>query len=302
MNAQDLPVVGALIKRLQTRNDHEAVKGAMASKGDLTKVQGYAELSKCISALSTLDVTFKGGLGRPLRVIRETEGALLKHRDLFKKAFAQGGTDAGRLAYSSAVAGLYAAVSVMCATCVRFEAVSGRYAPVLDAEGVKSLDASIIIKRLEEFNSAAGKSGFVALVTTGAQSVEREAIGEAWGAIAITAAAVAGVTALLFLARDMAEYFYSLRGTFARWLEVQARFLEMNASTLGSGMESTRAKQEDYARKLRAVADRVRVDDADATRQATRAIADSDRELRQAQEVAPSQSGGVSPIQVGGLV
>ena len=82
---------------------------------------------------------------------------------------------------------------------------------------------------------------------------------------------------ILYIARDLSEKFYSLRGTFSRWLEVQAGFLEMNAAALERNV--SRERQEKYAEKLKSLAERIRVDELDTEREASKAIEKDDREL-----------------------
>ncbi len=53
----------------------------------------------------------------------------------------------------------------------------------------------------------------------------------------------------------------------------------MNASTIGNAKPAARAKQEEYAAKLRALADRIRVDDSDTEVSATKSIQQDDIDL-----------------------
>ena len=288
MNANKLPLVGALIERLRRRSDHEAVKAAMASKGDVTKVEGYKTMADCLNKLAQLDAG-SGSLGKPFRTAQRAHGILLKQRPAFTHAFGKGGSEAVQLVYANAVAALWHTVSLLCAEGVTFvKGANGTYSPVANRGGVDALAGSVLVTRLERFVDAAEKYGFEQAVTEAAPLFEQEAFHEAIGLIAGMTLAAAGIAALLMLARDLAEKFYSLRGTFARWLEVQARFLDMNAAAIGDGRPAARAKQEEYATRLRALADRIRVDDADTEREAVKAIQRSDQEL--SSEVSRSQS------------
>ena len=278
MNANKLPLVGALIERLRRRSDHEAVKAAMASKGDVTKVEGYKTLADCLNKLAQLDAG-TGSLGKPFRTAQRAHGILLKQRPAFTHAFGKGGSEAVQLVYANAVAALWHTVSLLCAEGVTFvKGANGNYGPVANKSGVDGMAGSVIVTRLERFCDAAEKYGFEQTVTEAAPMFEREAFHEAIGLVAGATLAIAGMVALLFVARDLAEKFYSLRGTFTRWLEVQARYLDMNAATVGSA--TAKAKQEEYASRLRSLADRIRVDDADTERDAVKAIAQDDHALQ----------------------
>jgi hypothetical protein len=154
----------------------------------------------------------------------------------------------------------------------------GTYGPVVNRNGVNNLNSSIFVTRLDKFNVQAEKYGFKKIMTESAPIIEKESLREDIGLIPGILLAVTGLVALLLLARDLAEKFYSLRGTFSRWLDTQASFLELNAATLAS-KPVAREKQEAYAAKLRALADRVRVDDADTEQAAIKAIDSDNKEI-----------------------
>jgi hypothetical protein len=279
MQTNKLPLVGALMDRLRRRSDHESVKAAMSSKGDVTKVEGYKTMAECLVRLAAIDAG-SGSIGKPLRVAQRTHAVLLKHKAAFTASFDKSGSEAVRLVYANTVAALWHTVSLICADGVTFvKSPTGSYGAVVNKSGIDGMSGSVIVTRLERLNDAADKYGFTQTVTETAQAVESELFREAdLGFLAVAGLAVAGLVALLLISRDLAEKFYSLRGTFSRWLEVQARFLEVNASAI-DGKPGVRAKQEEYATRLRALADRIRVDDADTEKDAVKAIQQDDHSL-----------------------
>ena len=288
-----LPLIGALLDRLRRRSDHESIKMAMASRGDVTKMEGYRNMADCLSRLATLEAG-SGSMGRPLRVARQAHDALLRQRPALTQSFQNGGSEAVRLVYANTVAALWHLTSLLCVEAVTFvKGADGTYGAVVNRNGVEGLEGSVFVTRLEKFNESANKYGFEQTVTESAPFIEKEAFHETIGLM--VGVAVTGLLGLLMLARDLAEKFYSLRGSFARWLDVQARFLEMNAATLSGPRQAARAKQEEYAAKFRALADRIRVDDTDTERQAVRVIEQDNRSLesetRQVPAYQPSMAG-----------
>jgi hypothetical protein len=262
----------------------------MASRGDVTRVEGYAKMSECLDRLSMLDAG-SGSLGKPLTVAKRVRAVLIKQKPAFTQAFNPSGSEATRLIYANAVAGLWHVTSLLCAEGVTFmKGGDGTYGPIVNRGAVDGMAGSVVVTRLEKFADAAEKYGFDQVVTETAQMVENETMHEAIPFIVGAGLAVTGLAAMLLVARDLAEKFYSLRGTFSRWLEVQARFLDMNAATLNR--DASRNKQSEYAEKLRALADRIKVDDADTEKDANAAIRQDDKELAAAQTgAAPSSAG-----------
>lgn len=268
MDANSIPLIGSLIERLRSRADHDLVKAATASRGDVSRVEGYVQLDQCISRLVNMDAG-KGSLGRPLRAARGTRDALLKHKAAFASAFGQGGSEAMRLTYVQAVAALWYTVSMMCAQCVRLDKnpSTGTYLMQVDPAGVETLSNSTPVSRLEQFVEASAKYGFAQNVAENAPIVEREALFcESNGAIATVVGGAAALLAIVYIARDLAEFFYRLRGSMSKWLDMQAKFLDMNAAQLQPGAADVRARQESYAARFRALADRLRIEAADAER------------------------------------
>jgi hypothetical protein len=283
--------VAELIDRLRGKSDHEIAKAAMSSKGNVTRVEGYDNLSRCISRLSAIDGG-RGTLGKALRDARAAETMLLRQRPTFEKAFAKGGSEASRLIYVGIVASLWHTVTLLCAEGVIFvKGADGRYQPVANAAGADAVATGVPATRLARFVEAADKYGFQQTVTETARALESELLGEVWSVIAIAAGGAVALVALLGLAREMAEYYYRLRGTFARWLDLQASFLDMNASALGVDKSSSRDRQEQYAKRLRAIADSVRVDNADAEKGVRQTLA-AEKAITPSPNLSIAQSGG----------
>ena len=292
-----LPLIGALLERLRRRSDHESIKLAMASKGDVAKMEGYRNMADCLSRLATLQAGAGCSMGRPLRVAREAHDALLRQRPALTQSFQNGGSEAVRLVYANTVAALWHLTSLLCVEAVTFvKGADGTYGAVVNRNGVEGLEGSVFVTRLEKFNESANTYGFEQTVTKSAPFIEKEAFHESIGLM--VGVGVTGLLGLLMLARDFAEKFYSLRGSFARWLDVQARFLEMNAATLSGPRQAVRAKQEEYAAKFRALADRIRVDDTDTERQAVRVIEQDNRSLESETRQVPAYQSSMAGAQL----
>ena len=277
-NTNFMSVIKDVITRLRNMSDNEAIKASMKSNGDITKIDGYDNMVACLNRLKSLD---NGGkLGRPYRVALNTHSALIKHRKIFTGAFKAGGSETMRLVYATTAAGLVHLVSLICAECVKMVKQSnGEYTMEVDKVGVDKISKSIFVTRLESFNERVNQASFTA-ITESAVQIEDESLHESLiGIASVAMATVAGTTALVYIARDLLAKFYELRGTFSRWLMIQANFVEMNALALGTTKPTARARQEEYAERMRALADRIRVDEDDTERNTINAIATDDRRL-----------------------
>lgn len=289
-NASKMPVIGAILAGLRRHSDHESIKLAMASKGDVTKMKGYKNLEACLAKLNVIDGG-TGAVGPALRTANDTRKILLKRRESFVAAFKKEGSESVRLVYANTVAALWHLVTLLCAEGVKFtKEADGTYVPV--ANPSNKVADSIFATRLTKFVESADKYGFESVVGDTAVAAEREELRESL--IGIAGAAILALLGVLYLARDLSEKFYALRGTFSRWLEVQASFLEMNAASLERSIP--RERQEKYAEKLKSLAERIRVDEMDTEKETLEAIRKDDRELEKVASSSAERPG--SPVQL----
>jgi hypothetical protein len=277
MKISQLPIAKAIVDHLSSRSDHESIKAIMESKGDITKVKGYPVLAQCINNLLNIDAG-RNTLGKPLRVAKETHEILLRNRATFIHAFKSDENKAVKLIYANATAGLWHLVSLICAECLIFiKGSDDIYRPIVNNVKVDELSKSLIVTRLEQFNDKANKFGFEKLMSETSQIVDDESLHE-FVDIATIGLVFAGFVALLLIIRDLCEKFYVLRGAFSRWLEVQAKFLEMNAYSKSLD-PITKEKQESYAKQFRALAERISIDDVETEKEAKNLIQANDRTI-----------------------
>jgi hypothetical protein len=303
---------GLLLDSIRRRRGTELAGAAMASQGDLTKVEGYGNLSRCLTQLRAIEQGHGGGsMGEGLRAASDASAALLRHRDAFRKAFGPSGSEAGKYIYTGAVMALYCTVTLLCTQAVSYhpQGASGNLMPAVDSQGAGKVAGMMVVSRLRRFADAADKHAFDTAVA-GLGAAERASLEETvWGQTKAAAAAIfkggvsaggpaavaAGlgvpawgvgaavglglVFACLYLARDVTAWVYEVRSSMAGWLGAQAAFLDANAATLDPSKAVPRAKQEGYARRLRAIADRIKVDASEAERGAAGVIRGDDRAM-----------------------
>jgi hypothetical protein len=305
MENDNLQIIKTLVDNLKITSDHEGVKKAMASKGDITKVEGYKTLAECLTKLSTLEYTAgTGSLGKPLLVAKNTHISLLKHKDAFQASFKSNGNEATKLIYSVMTTSLFQLVSLICANGVTYvKALNNTYSPLINKNEIDKLSGSIAVTNLEKFVGIANKFGFKEAINECVQLIQDDALQESLyddtigfiskaaknisgsnvvdvikkgvssmpGLVKVSAA-LAVIVALLWAARSLAEWFYAERESYAKWLSVQAQFLEMNAIVVGQSRPEVRERQEKVAAKLRSLADMIKVDNADMEQRANKTI------------------------------
>jgi len=252
------------------------------SKGDVTRVPGYKEMADALRWLQAIDVSAgKNGLGAPLQTAKDAHHLLLSNKKAFQDSF-RGQAATGRYVYIGAVLALYGTVSLIIAECIDFEQVrGGTFEPVVKRPAVDNVMGSLPVTRLERFVARASKANFAQSLNETAPLIEQEVLTEMGVGLPAFMAGAAIVTFLLWFARDMTAWFFAVRKRFSVWLELQARFLELNAARL-SGARNAAAvqKQLEYATTFRSLADKVRVENAAGTREAEAEISDQNLDIQ----------------------
>lgn len=287
-NLDSVPLVGAILRRIRKRGDFDAVKKLAKTNGDVRKVEGYKELVQTIESLSRL-ASQNVDMLKLVRTLMDARDMLLANQ----AAFAQGykdNTEATKLIYVTTVYNLYHTTALVAAECVSFQTNRlGTIEPKIDKEGIVSVQKSLAYRRLVDVVDTSKKYGFKQSITESAKQIEDTVLSESLiGVVGGIAAGAAIIAALLFIARDLVEYFFSIRNGMSKWLDMHAGFLRVNAAALGTDKEATKAKQLEYAAKFSALADKIRVESIDSQREAERAIADSDKYITAEVEKAPS--------------
>jgi hypothetical protein len=299
----DIQKVAAAVEGFRKRKDTQLARMATVSRGDVTKVEGYENLVACVGQLTALQSGYgSGALGPALTAVQDALAGLLNHKKAFMASFNGEGAEAVQYIYVGAVMASFAAVSMLIAEAISFapNPQTGYMMPRVDETGAGRVAKSILVARLTRFAAAAQRKDFEQAALAMASRAEEAAMAEAaWGDLAglatfagigaagaaltgvgvLVGAGIGLILGLLYAARDIAAYVYASRTKAAQWLELQANFLEANAAALQPGQRVPKETQMRYVQTMRQLADRIKIDAAEADREATAVSHDEDRAL-----------------------
>lgn len=246
-----------------------------ASRGDITKYNGYADMQQCLDIVDNIAKQSNIKI-KETDIVRTAIGNIVALRDVYTKGYALN-NDFIMLQYCT-----------MTALCV--EATTGIIASFVDY--VKTVDAvqftiinsktsaaQIAIENLDSFNTFVSSGDYakvcnVVIKNGNATGIVKES------AVVITAAVLTSLVAIVVLMRNIVFRFFYFRMKLSDYLKMQAMFLEMNRANLEAKenrmspdkRKKVIKKQAELADKLTKMSDKLKVDSTTANITASREL------------------------------
>lgn len=232
------------------------------SKGDITKLPHYDTLKDSIQMLEELKT--KAGLVQLPELV--TINTALQHIEHFKTKFVLGFAQEVKMIevlYNTMTASLIASINLMIYTMVDFiKTPGGDFVTALDIQKKSRNMDFLLLRNLENFNENVRK-GEITKFFDAMLNAEKFI-----GATVATSAMVVGVLiAVTPVIRELIYYMYHMRMNVSEYLEMQAKFLELNASALrynddkktNHKKRTVVGNQERVAKKMREFAQKFRI-------------------------------------------
>lgn len=298
-------ISSAVFKFISDKTDHPAIKAAMSTSGDITKMEGYKDSVSAMSFLVNAATTTSFG-GKPALKVKQSAALILNvakiladDKSHYQAAFRKGKTESKSVQYiyAGVAAGIVYSASYIIAKCVDLQTMpDGTVRPVIIEERADEVLASLPISRLQRFYDAASKPSFKKVFNE-AVEYDAECLAESYGFIGAIAASVTIIAALLFVARDIITWIFSTRQQLSGYLAMQGTMLKLNASRLGQG--NVRKAQQGYADAFFKAADFVKVNTDSAEKAA---IQTTELENRQIEAVVSNTRTANSVSSGGSLI
>ena len=261
------------------------------SKGDIRRLSKYKQLKECIATLHDIFEQYKEDT-TPIDVIDNAMKNLENDRDLYIASYL-GGIEMGVMVYSNVALGIVNSISFMIAVCINYikDPKNEGLKIVVDKTGPARVKDHIVYENLIKFNEAS-KNGSIEnslrpLIKNRVKSFAGTA-GIIW--LGIKTAVVLGtlVVAVVPLIRDLVYFAYATRARMSAYLDIQADFLEMNATELENNpnikteddKKKVITRQLAIARMFHKLANTIAVDAKSAEVKATKDIKDDTKKYR----------------------
>jgi hypothetical protein len=248
------------------------------SKGDITKYTGYTDMMQSLDILD--NIARKSNVTIPeINTVLKAIGNITALRDKFTKGYALNNNFI-MLQYCT-----------LTATCV--EATSGLIASFVDY--VKTVDTvefkiiqpskqpgAVAIKNLESFNTSVASGEYVKVIDVILKNGNINGGIVKESAVVITAAVITSIVAVVVLMRQIVFRFFYMRMKVSDYLKMQAIFLEMNKENVKAKenklspekRKKVLKKQEELAKKLMNMSDKLKVEYATSETKINKAMND----------------------------
>ena len=261
------------------------------SKGDIRRLSKYKQLKDCITTLHDIFIQYKEDTA-PIDVIDNAMKNLENDRDMYIASY-MGGIEMGVMIYSNVTLGIVNSISFMIAVCINYikDTKNEGLKIVVDKTGPARVKDHIVYESLVKFNESC-KNGSIEnslrpLIKNRIKSFAGT-MGVIWLGIKTAAVLGALVVAVIPLIRDLVYFAYATRARMSTYFDIQADFLEMNATEL---QDNPDIKTEDdkkkvinrqlaVARMFHKLANTISVEAKDAEIKATKNIKDDTKKYR----------------------
>ena len=245
---------------------------AEASKGSFRKFQGYADIIGAIEGMKAIQSTSRGRI-YGLDVVETSVRFLEQKEELFRKAFAMDCTIVKAI-YNCVATGVAVGTAFVVSNGIDMvKEGSGLVTMVANPKSARTQDATII-KTLEKFNNMCANGDLDKVVRRvlpeSQKFIGTAAVTSLVGTLTTVGLISFGLVAAAVMLRQFVYMYYNMRVKVSDYLRVNAEFVEMNQSKLSmlGDMEGTKRKQQEAAKRLISLADKIDIDQKVASKRA----------------------------------
>lgn len=236
-----------------------------ASKGNIQKVPGYSDLAGSIQSLKSI----QSASGKRIEGVDTLDIALMNLKNLeayFSRAFAINCTIV-EMMYNNVAVALISSTAYLIANAVDMvKNDAGVITLTPSPKASKGLD-SAMVKSLDKFNKMCANGDMQRFLQRSIPEFRAAGSTQAWitnilGSAKVAGAATFVVISSCVLLRQIVFQFYNMRVKLSDYLRTNATFVEMNQAkmSMAQDMQGTRKKQQEAAKKLLDLADKIDID------------------------------------------
>lgn len=231
------------------------------SKGVITKYEGYANMVETLKVIDELSIEQTKKSLPEVQIIQSAIENIERMKDVFSKGFTIN-NDFIILQYNTLVAACVTSTNAVLVGYLDY----GRSVDQLEFKPSGSVkDGNLLLSNLNLFNRSVNSGQYENCINTILNTAVKKVAEESFWLIPV---AVVGATILIVsILRALVFYFFYARTLLSEELSLQATFLELNAANVNSKNIPTSDKkrivnnQAALSKKLRMLADKIRVND-----------------------------------------
>lgn len=234
------------------------------SKGDITKIPNYMDLTECLQTIHDLLVEYKQPTD-PIDTVMESIENLKDSKKIWERAFA---VDCSFpiVTYNTIALSIVSSVSFLISTSIEFikDPVQNNYNIALDKVGYTKSKNNLLFKNLAKFNKAYKKGEVEKTmeqlikannqVKTENGTIKEDAAVIVAG-IALTATVISLISCLVPLLQELVAMLYCARQNVSDYLSVQSDLVRLNAENVKLDYTKTESERNKIYQKQSKIAD-----------------------------------------------
>lgn len=226
------------------------------SKGDVTKIDNYDQLTDCINIIAEILQQYNQNT-ESIETIATALQNIIDRTDMFTKAYKLN-IEMPIIIYNTMVLSVVSSVSYMISACIEFIKAGDNqgFQIALDKAALSKTMNNVLFKDLARFNKICGSGEFDKAMNYVINQNTKNLTG--WDMYNIgSVAMILGILLLIIpLIRELIFFFYYSRCKVADYFEAQASLLTMNAYNIENNLTRGDKEKKEIANKQKKIADK----------------------------------------------
>ena len=226
------------------------------SKGDVTKIDNYDQLTDCINIIAEILQQYNQNT-ESIETIATALQNIIDRTDMFTKAYKLN-IEMPIIIYNTMVLSVVSSVSYMISACIEFIKAGDNqgFQIALDKAALSKAMNNVLFKDLARFNKICGSGEFDKAMNYVINQNTKNLTG--WDMYNIgSVAMILGILLLIIpLIRELIFFFYYSRCKVADYFEAQASLLTMNAYNIENNLTRGDKEKKEIANKQKKIADK----------------------------------------------
>lgn len=230
------------------------------SKGDITKIERYDQLTDCIAIIAQILEQYHQDT-KPIETVATALQNVIDRTDMFTKAY-RFNIEMPIVAYNTIVLSIVSSVSYMISGCIEFvkNSNSQGFEISLNKVGLSKTKERMLFKQLEKFNKMCSSREFDnTMAHVMSENLKRESgiVSEGIGTFLLGAAAAVGaVIAFVLLLRELIFIAFYACQKASDYFDTNSTLLQMNAYNIENNLTMDEKQKKEISSKQRKIADK----------------------------------------------
>lgn len=259
-----------------------------ATKGDITKLPNYEDLTNCIDIMKQLLIEFKQDTA-PMETLEHAVSNIVGRKEMFERAY-KFNIELPVVMYSTMVLAIISGTSLMISSCVEFIKTPNEemFAVSIDKVGAAKSKQHMLFNNLEKFNRSCANGDFDKAMDGLIKTKTKNLVGGTAAIGIIGGIALMGILFnLLPILRELIFFFYYTRTRVSDYFDIQADLLQMNAYNIEHNTAKDDTARMTVAKKqfkivdlFRKIADKLSISAKESEVKATKEILDTNKKYK----------------------